>query len=241
MASTILLFALFAPSQIDADEERRQVREIHLEYRLGDLDDRANHADAIYLDILARASSPVSADGLERGRENHRLLAENSRLPFDREGFVSYLLKLRRLAEGYAEVERDLAEAGRPRLADHARRQAELWSQRAGSMLSALERSKAKSERIARMRASGELGTQAQALREQVNPIFRLFRFLGTIPPLHAIAVFAALALACSRIPRRRVPPSPESQDHEHVTISQLNHHRLEAGGFGSRLQARLS
>ena len=73
MTSMILLLAMAAPGQSDADEEKRQVYEIQLEYRLDGLDDRANHANAVYLDILARAAAPIDPDKLVQSREEFRL------------------------------------------------------------------------------------------------------------------------------------------------------------------------
>ena len=78
-------------------------------------------------------------------------------------------------------------------------------------MKQCIKRSSAEALRISQMRLSRELTSETQVLREKVNPIFRVFRFLGTIPPLHAIAVFVALAVLYSRVPKRRVPPAPRS------------------------------
>lgn len=226
MTSLFLLLALTTPGQTGVDEEKRQVYEIQLERRLDGLDDRTNHADADYLDIMFRAAAPIDPDKLVQSREEFRLRAENSRLPYDRDGYVSYRLALKRLADEYAEVARDLDGIGRTALADHARRQGELWAERADAIRRSIEQSKAESERIVQARQSresdasvaqqgfasrDELAPEAQVLREKVNPIFRLFRFLGTIPPAHAIAVFVALAVLSQRMPKRRVPPPPRS------------------------------
>ena len=69
MTSLILLLALTTPGQSDADEEKRQVYAIQLEHRLDGLDDRANHASAVYLDILARGGTarPGQARPVPRG------------------------------------------------------------------------------------------------------------------------------------------------------------------------------
>ena len=148
MTPMILLLAMAVTGQTDAAEEKRQVHEIHLEYRLGDLDDRANHADAVYLDMLARAVAPVSSGRPRAEPREPSAVRENNGLPFNRDGYVSYWLSLKRLADAYAETRGALDGAGRASLAAHARRGAELWAQRADAMDRALEQGKAESERM---------------------------------------------------------------------------------------------
>ena len=79
-------------------------------------------------------------------------------------------------------------------------------------MKQCIKRSSAEALRISQMRLSRELTSETQVLREKVNPIFRVFRFLGTIPPTHAIAVFVVLAVLYERMPQQASPafaPNP--------------------------------
>jgi len=204
-----LLLAVSLAAQTPDEDVRKQLRIINLETRDEVLNSRSNSAYEKYFEVLLRAREPISPDPVERGIEWRRLYAQDPRLPCDREGYEEFRMELRYLGHEYAALARAFLTEKEPKHAEAARRQGEVWLERAEAVERCIAESDAEAARIAEQLKTGERETEAQARREAIDPSSKIWRLIASVPVHQMIATYLAISFATMAFRRRAARRRP--------------------------------